>query len=266
MSAASDPTGDGLQRVAGSVVHLTLPFGRGTQLVGSVRAAGRSLTGDIRVVVVRGAWSADTVEPSQDTQSARDAQLIEGALLIESAQSAGDSIHSQYNASSADERLEDDPGPFDWLTRPDVISVAALQGPVSGAGFALALGCDLRLATPDVHFHGPDLRQDALPADGIAAALVSALGYSRAFALCVLGTPLGVKEAAAAGLVSTVVAPGQMDAAVDDLVRQLLSLPRSATTETKALLRAAGPEPQSPALERAARRRLERESAGYAEG
>ena len=41
---------------------------------------------------------------------------------------------------------------FSWLSRPDLVSIAAVQGHAIGAGFQLALACDLRIAAEGTVF------------------------------------------------------------------------------------------------------------------
>ena len=38
---------------------------------------------------------------------------------------------------------------IDWLSRPDVITVASVSGRVTGAGLDVALACDLRVVADD---------------------------------------------------------------------------------------------------------------------
>ena len=52
----------------------------------------------------------------------------------------------------ADRRV---PGGFTWLRRPDIITVAAVQGHAIGAGFQLALACDLRVLAEDAALRWP---------------------------------------------------------------------------------------------------------------
>ena len=42
---------------------------------------------------------------------------------------------------------------FAWLRRPDLVSIAAVRGHAIGAGFQLALACDLRVCAEDAQLH-----------------------------------------------------------------------------------------------------------------
>lgn len=183
---------------------------------------GRSLAGGVRVVVLRGAGRSFSVGldraefPALAGLAARSDEELD--LLLGSYQEA-----------------------FGWLRRPDLVSIAAVHGDAVGAGWQLALACDLRLAAADARFTMAEVRHGLVPDLGGTKALVELAGYPRALELCLTGRRLAAAEAAALGLVELVVAPGELDAALADLVAALLAPPRDAVVETKALLaRAAG--------------------------
>jgi enoyl-CoA hydratase/carnithine racemase len=196
------------------------PSSAGTNPVPALALAeiGRRLTGDVRVVVLAGGV---------------------GAFRM----SAGLSV-------------DDDAGPADtaatlqagvaWLARPDLVSVAAVAGPATGPGIALALACDLRLIADDASFAMTEVVAGTVPGMGGSAALVAAVGYPRALELCLTGRAVGAPEAVRLGLAETSVPPARLDAAVDDLVAAVLAAPREAVTEVKALLRAAHGRPLGP--------------------
>lgn len=129
---------------------------------------------------------------------------------------------------------------FDWTSRPDLISVAAVQGHAIGAGFQLALGADIRIVADDVQFAMAEPKLGIVPDLGGTKRLVDLVGYSRAAEICLTGRQVGCAEAAAIGLASRVVERADLDAAVAGTVAALLAVPRDASAETKALLLAAG--------------------------
>jgi len=125
---------------------------------------------------------------------------------------------------------------FSWLRNAEFVSVAAVQGHAIGAGFQLALACDLRIATTDALFTMAEPSLGLVPDLGGTKALVETVGYSRALEICATGRRVAADEALGIGLVNLVVPNDQLDAAVDDLIAGLTSTVRDAVTMTKALL------------------------------
>jgi enoyl-CoA hydratase/carnithine racemase len=128
---------------------------------------------------------------------------------------------------------------FRWLRRPEIVSIAAVRGHAVGAGFQLALACDLRIAASDARFAMAETGLGLVPDLGGTAALVDLVGYSRALEICVTGRRVGAEEAARLGLCELVVDPEEVAAATADLVAAVLAAPKAAVTETKQLLLAA---------------------------
>ncbi len=165
------------------------------------------------------------------------------------------------------ERIAELQQAFAWLRRADLISVAAVQGYAIGAGFQLALACDLRVLAHDARFAMPEVTLGLVPDLGGTKRLVELVGYARALEICVTGRQFDATEAERIGLASTVVPRADLDAAVADLVAAILSSPRDAVVEVKALLAGAADrsyEEQSRAEREAQVRRL-RDLAGLGE-
>src|SRR5262249_59140551 len=84
---------------------------------------------------------------------------------------------------------------FTWLGRPDVVSIAAVQGHAIGAGFQLALACDMRILTPDAQLTMAEVTLGLVPDLGGTGPLVRLVGYARALEICVTGRRVGAEEA-----------------------------------------------------------------------
>jgi enoyl-CoA hydratase/carnithine racemase len=153
---------------------------------------------------------------------------------------------------------------FDWMSRPALTSVAAVQGHAIGAGFQLALGADIRIVTEDVGFVMAEPGLGLVPDLGGTKRLVDLVGYSRAAEICLTGRTVGAEEALRLGLASHVVPVAGLDAAVDALVAALLAVDRQVATEAKALLLGAAHRTQDEAqrAEREAQYRRLRALAG----
>ena len=153
---------------------------------------------------------------------------------------------------------------FSWWRDERVVSVAAMQGHAVGAGFQLALACDLRVMADDVQLAMRETSLGLVPDLGGTQPLVEVVGYARALEICATGRWVGAEEAAATGLATVVVPRDDLDVATADLVAALLAAPAGALRATKALLRDAGSRSYDDqrAAERAAQARRLRELAG----
>ena len=83
--------------------------------------------------------------------------------------------------------------------------VAAVNGPAAGAGFSLALMCDIRIASEDAFFACAYGRIGASPDGGMTYFLPRVIGPSKAAELLLNDPNLSAAQALEAGLVSTVV-------------------------------------------------------------
>jgi enoyl-CoA hydratase/carnithine racemase len=128
---------------------------------------------------------------------------------------------------------------FTWLRRPDIISVAAVRGAAVGAGFQLALACDLRVLSQDARFAMREPLLGLVPDLTGTKPLVELVGYSRALEICATTRWVGADEARDIGLATAVVPTDELEGAVEDLVAALTSPIYGAVTETKALLQSA---------------------------
>jgi enoyl-CoA hydratase/carnithine racemase len=141
---------------------------------------------------------------------------------------------------------------FAWWRRDGIVSIAAVQGHAVGAGFQLALACDLRVLADDAQLAMRETSLGLVPDLGGTGPLVALVGYPRALEICATGRSVGATEAAALGLAELVVPRASLDDAVADLAAALLAAPHAAVVATKRLLRDA--TGRDPAEQRAAER------------
>jgi enoyl-CoA hydratase/carnithine racemase len=125
-----------------------------------------------------------------------------------------------------------------WAQVP-AITIAAVQGHAIGAGFQLALACDLRVVAADVAFAMRETSLGLVPDLAGTAPLVRAVGYARALEICATGRFVGAQEAVAIGLATVTVPADQLDATARELADAILNAPQAAVRELKPLLRSA---------------------------
>ena len=173
----------------------------------------------VRVVVVRG--SGQSFSAGLDRS-----MFIQGAdSVLTQIASAPDAV--AHNMIAGFQRG------FTWLSDPSFISIAAVAGHAVGAGFQLALACDLVIAADDAQFCMAEVGLGLVPDLGGTSPLVRAVGYQRALEICVTGRRIAAEEAVRIGLALVRVLNDDLDIAVTDLVDAILAAPveaaRSAT-------------------------------------
>jgi len=107
--------------------------------------------------------------------------------------------------------------------------VAAVNGPALAGGFALALLCDLRIASAEASFGYPELPRGIPPSYAAARAVLPA---TVAQELCLTGRVVRAPEALKMGIVREIARDDVVRRALD-LARRIAALPRDAMLETK---------------------------------
>ncbi|WP_329340678.1 enoyl-CoA hydratase/isomerase family protein [Streptomyces sp. NBC_00663] len=242
-----------------ATVTLTNPAKRNAQspaLWRTLAEAGRLVPGSVRVVVLRG--EGKSFSAGLDRQMFTP-EGIEGEPSFIDLARSGD---GELDAAIAEFQEG-----FTWWRRSDLVSIAAVQGHAIGAGFQLALACDLRVVADDVQFAMRETSLGLVPDLTGTHPLVSLVGYARALEICATGRFVLAEEAVNTGLANIAVPGDQLDDAVRDLAGALLAAPRDAVIETKALLRGAQDRTYDDqrAAERAAQARRLRDLAGIGE-
>lgn len=88
--------------------------------------------------------------------------------------------------------------------------IAAINGDASGIGLALALACDLRIASDQALFSVPDVSRGYLMASGITQWLPRIVGRGKALELILTSRSVDADEALRIGLVHRLAAPARV--------------------------------------------------------
>ncbi len=153
----------------------------------------------VRVIVIRGQGSqafcagADISEFDHNRASGQAANAYDNAT--------GEAVQSLYRCAKP--------------------VVAAIQGICFGGGFALALGCDLRLASDVSRFCIPAGKLGIGYGLGATAALVQRLGPGTTADILLTGQVFSAAEAVARGIVQRVAPADQFQTLVDNYVAML---------------------------------------------
>lgn len=205
---------------AGGVLTLTLnrpealnAFTR--EMLRELGAALRDAAKDpaVRVVVITGAGRG--FSPGQDLNELEDGETSFRAVL------------DNYNPV------------IQRIAELDKPVIAAINGAAAGAGFALALACDLRIASEAAVFVTSFSRIGLTADSGMSYFLPRLVGWGKAFELLALSPRLTAQEALDLGLVNRVVPAERFAEEVQALASQLADGPTKAYGLIKRTLRKA---------------------------
>ena len=101
----------------------------------------------------------------------------------------------------------------------------AFKGWVMGGSFQRALLCDVRIAAEGTRFRLPELSHGVIPDTGGIAVLHQIAGPGVVSDLVLTGRVMPVEEALAHGVVSRIVAAGDLDATVREMAEQAAAAP-----------------------------------------
>ena len=101
-------------------------------------------------------------------------------------------------------------GLADQLERTPKPTIAAIDGICMGGGLEVALGCDLRIATPRSRFATPEGKLGIIPGGGATARLPRLVGPGWAMEMMLMGEPIDAEHALSIGLVTRLVAPEEL--------------------------------------------------------
>ncbi|MEQ8482797.1 MAG: enoyl-CoA hydratase-related protein [Pseudomonadales bacterium] len=101
-------------------------------------------------------------------------------------------------------------GLADQLERTPKPTIAAINGICMGGGLEVALGCDLRIATPNARFATPEGKLGIIPGGGATARLPRIVGRGWGMEMLLMGEPIDAERALAIGLVTRIVPQGEL--------------------------------------------------------
>ena len=214
-----------------ATVTLSCPERRNSQTPAmwhALAAVGAGLPAEVRVVVVKGAGRSFSAG-------------LDVALLSPDGVDDAESVAALMHGTDEEilEAIDGYQRGFTWLQGPRFVSIAQVHGHAIGAGFQLALACDLRVVADDATFCMKEPALGLVPDLAGTRPLVEIVGLPRALEICATAREVSADEARQLGLATVVVPRAELDAATADLAGAILANPAGAVRETKALLQSA---------------------------
>jgi enoyl-CoA hydratase/carnithine racemase len=128
------------------------------------------------------------------------------------------------------------------LARCEKPVVAAVNGNAVGVGTTMLLHCDYVVAGNTAKLSTPFVALGLVPEAASSLIAPRLMGHARAFALLVMGQPLSATEAKDAGIVNTIVEPGETDAQALAAAQKIAGLPPQGVLQSRRLMRGSAEE------------------------
>ncbi|MFC2067202.1 enoyl-CoA hydratase/isomerase family protein [Chloroflexota bacterium] len=188
-----------------------------TKMKKSLALAVNEIAGDdeVRVIILTGAGRIFSAGGDMDAMKAR----VDGTLE-----------ESRY------ERLQRVGNWADLLPGLDKPVIAAVNGIAVGAGFSLAMGCDIRIASDKAKFGAVFVLRGLVPDSALTFLLPRAIGTSKALELMFTGDIIGADEAKSLDIVSRVVPHEELMETAQQLATRIVQQPPFAIELTKRLV------------------------------
>lgn len=148
-----------------------------------------------------------------DACRAFDADAQIGAIVIagsEKAFAAGADIKEMQSKTFVEAYMQDFFSGWEDFTRIRKPIIAAVSGYALGGGCELAMMCDFIIAGDNARFGQPEITLGVMPGMGGSQRLTRFVGKAKAMDMCLTGRMMDATEAERAGLVSRVVASGDL--------------------------------------------------------
>ena len=208
---------------AGGVLHITLnrPEVRNAMSLAMVREL-RTVLGqaemraDTRVIVLRGAGGHFSAGADLSDMAGSRMKLVDNPNSLVETNAAFGELCVAYAQTG-------------------IATVAVVEGSCMGGGFGLACVADVTLAGENASFRLPETSLGVVPAQ-IGPFLVERLGYAEAKRLAVTGGRLNAAQALSLRLVHGVHAGAELDAALAQVLSDILQCAPGAVAATKALI------------------------------
>jgi 2-(1,2-epoxy-1,2-dihydrophenyl)acetyl-CoA isomerase len=184
------------------------------ELLGALKAASRDTS--VRAVILTGAGKAFS--------SGQDLGDLKKKYVPGHVPALGDDLKRRYDPIITLMRSMDQP------------IIGAINGVAAGAGFSLALACDLRICSENASFIEVFINVGLIPDSGSTWFLPRLVGLGKAMELCMTGDKVLAEEALRIGIANRVVPADQLMAESMALATRLSSLPARGLALTKKLL------------------------------
>lgn len=229
--AMTDPDDSGVRcSIAGPVATITLSRPRqrnaqGPRMWAAMADLLRGFGSEVRVVVVRG--SAGVFSAGLDLGLLDPSQRDREGSLIAILDQPDEVIEAQLAVYQE---------PFALLADSAFISIAAVEGHAIGAGFQLALACDVRIADDTARFCMKEAVFGLIPDLTGTATLVRSVGYGRALELCASARTFGAQEALSLAVIHDLVPAGELDDGLERWITALTAHGANSVRDLKQLL------------------------------